>query len=105
MWLIAPSTKPSRLQLISVVSKGKSDHMNEPNELMFTVDLTAGEIERRAAIVEALGADWDPVGVLAGEQQAYRLLYSGLDAERQRIYEDLVCTGVLADRQVRRDAA
>ncbi|MGH3620573.1 MAG: DUF6400 family protein [Sciscionella sp.] len=79
--------------------------MNEPNELMFTVDLTAGEMERRAAIVEALGDDWDPVAVLAGEQQAYQLLYSGLDAEQQRIYEELVLTGVLTDRQVRRDAA
>lgn len=79
--------------------------MNEPNELAFSVDLTLGEVERRAAIVESLGDDWDPVAVLAGEQEAYELLYGGLDAEQQRVYDELVQAGVLPDRQVRRDAA
>jgi hypothetical protein len=79
--------------------------MNEPNELMFSIDLTLGEVERRAAIVEALGDDWDPAAVLAGEQQAYEMLYSGLDAQQQSFYDELVRAGVLPDRQVRRDAA
>ncbi|MFJ5547394.1 DUF6400 family protein [Streptomyces sp. NPDC093225] len=64
----------------------------------FDVDFTAHEIERRAQVLAAIGADWDPVEVLRGEEQAYDLLYSGLDAEQQRLYEDLVAAGVLPRR-------
>lgn len=77
----------------------------EPNEFSFTIDLTAGELYRRAAVVEALGDAWDPAAVFAGEERAYELLYSGLDADQQRMYDELVSAGVLADRQVRHDAA
>lgn len=79
--------------------------MNEQNELNFSIDLTLEETERRAAVVDALGDDWDPAAVMAGEEQAYQKLYSGLDAEQQHVYEELVRAGVLPDRQVRRDAA
>ncbi|MFI8101075.1 DUF6400 family protein [Streptomyces sp. NPDC086023] len=64
----------------------------------FDVDFTGHEIERRAQVLAALGADWDPVEVLRGEEQAYDLLYSGLDAEQQRLYDDLVAAGVLPRR-------
>ena len=36
--------------------------------------------------------------VLAEEDRAYAMLYSGLDDEQQRIYDDLVAAGVLPDR-------
>ncbi|OKK17715.1 hypothetical protein AMK16_20535 [Streptomyces sp. CB00455] len=61
----------------------------------FTVDLTSQEVLRRAQVMAALGPDWDPIEVLRGEEAAYALLYSGLDAEQQRVYDDLVAAGVL----------
>ncbi|MFF4578864.1 DUF6400 family protein [Streptomyces sp. NPDC001373] len=64
----------------------------------FAVDLTSQEILRRAQVMAALGPDWDPVEVLRGEGEAYDLLYSGLDAEQQRMYDDLVAAGVLPVR-------
>ena len=66
----------------------------------FAYDLTLDEARRRAAIVEAIGDDWDPLTVLAEERRAYEMLYSGLDAEQQRIYDDLVAAGVLPGRAV-----
>ncbi|GDY68226.1 hypothetical protein SAV14893_076190 [Streptomyces avermitilis] len=53
---------------------------------------------RQAQVLTALGPDWDPMGVLRGEEAAYDLLYSGLDDEQQRLYEDLVASGVLPRR-------
>ena len=70
----------------------------EADQLAFAYDLTLDEARRRAAIVEAIGDDWDPVEVLAQEDRAYAMLYSNLDDEQQRIYDDLVAAGVLPDR-------
>ncbi|MGA8332728.1 MAG: DUF6400 family protein [Mycobacterium sp.] len=70
----------------------------EPGQLAFAYDLTLDEARRRAAVLEAIGEDWDPVEVLAEEDRAYAMLYSGLDDEQQRIYDDLVAAGVLPDR-------
>ncbi|MGW4438751.1 DUF6400 family protein [Streptomyces sp. NPDC004596] len=64
----------------------------------FTVDLSSHEMLRRTHTVAALGAGWDPVAALHGEQEAYDLLYSGLDAEQQRLYEELIAAGVLPRR-------
>ncbi|MEU8434500.1 DUF6400 family protein [Streptomyces sp. NPDC029216] len=61
----------------------------------FVVDLTSQEMLRRAQVMAALGPEWDPVDVLRGEEEAYDRLYSGLDAEQQRTYDDLVAAGVL----------
>jgi Family of unknown function (DUF6400) len=72
--------------------------------LAFSHDLTLDEARRRAAVLEAIGDDWDPIQVLAEEELAYDMLYSGLDADQQRIYDELVSAGVLPDRTVRRDA-
>ncbi|GAA1715730.1 DUF6400 family protein [Fodinicola feengrottensis] len=78
---------------------------DETNEVSFALDLTLDEVRRRAAVLAALGDTWDPVTALLEEEQAYAMLYSGLDAEQQRIYDELVSAGVLPDRQVRHDAA
>ncbi|MEV5735921.1 MULTISPECIES: DUF6400 family protein [unclassified Streptomyces] len=64
----------------------------------FTVDLSSHEMLRRTHTVAALGAGWDPMAALHGEQEAYDLLYSGLDAEQQRLYEELIAAGVLPRR-------
>lgn len=71
----------------------------------FAIDLTFEEGRRRAEVVAALGPDWDPVAVLRGEDEAYALLYSGLDAEQQRTYDLLVAAGVLPGEEPGRAAA
>ncbi|MFD5753520.1 DUF6400 family protein [Streptomyces sp. NPDC127033] len=68
---------------------------NNPGLIPFTIDLTFEEARRRAEVVAALGPDWDPVAALRGEDEAYALLYSDLDAEQQRTYDMLVAAGVL----------
>jgi Family of unknown function (DUF6400) len=68
----------------------------------FAYDLTLDEARRRAAVLEAIGEDWDPLAVLAEEDRAYAMLYSDLDDEQQRIYDELVAAGVLPDRMVGR---
>ena len=70
----------------------------EADHLAFAYDLTLDEARRRAAIVEAIGDDWDPVEVLDQEDRAYAMLYSNLDDDQQRIDDDLVTAGVLPDR-------
>ncbi|MGR8006950.1 DUF6400 family protein [Streptomyces hypolithicus] len=65
----------------------------------FTIDLTFEEARRRAEVVAALGCDWDPVAALQGEDEAYALLYSGLDAEQQRTYDLLIAAGVLPGKE------
>ncbi|WP_424744436.1 DUF6400 family protein [Mycobacterium sp.] len=72
------------------------------NDLTFTYDLTLDEARRRSAVLEAIGDDWDPIHVLAEEELAWDMLYSGLDEDQQRIYDDLVSAGVLPDRAVTR---
>ncbi len=59
-------------------------------DLEFAYDLTLDEARRRSAVLEAIGEDWDPVAVLAEEERAYEMLYSDLDDEQQRIYDELV---------------
>ena len=73
-----------------------------PGDFAFEYDLTLDEARRRAAVLEAIGDDWDPVEVLAEEERAWDLLYSGLDDDQQRIYDELVRAGVLPDRTANR---
>jgi Family of unknown function (DUF6400) len=73
-------------------------------DLEFAYDLTLDEVRRRTAVLEAIGEDWDPIRALAEEEQAYTMLYSNLDAEQQRHYDNLVSAGVLPDRAVDRAA-
>lgn len=70
----------------------------------FVFDLTLDEARRRSAALTAIGADWDPIAVLTGEEMAYDMLYSDLDEHQQRVYDDLVSAGVLPDRTVTRAA-
>ncbi|MFD3917133.1 DUF6400 family protein [Streptomyces sp. NPDC058603] len=82
--------------------------MNQDNAtglIPFTIDLTLEEARRRAEVMAALGPDWDPVAVLRGEDEAYALLYSGLDAEQQCTYDLLVAAGVLPGEGPGRAAA
>ncbi|MFG1670038.1 DUF6400 family protein [Streptomyces sp. Y7] len=69
-----------------------------PESVEFSVDLSAHEMLRRAHVLDALGSDWDPGAALRGEEEAYELLYSGLDADQQRVYDELVAAGVLPPR-------
>ena len=69
-------------------------------DLEFAYDLTLDEARRRTAVLEAIGDEWDPVAVMTEEQRAEEMLYSDLDDEQQRIYDDLVRAGVLPDRKV-----
>ncbi|MFG3143900.1 DUF6400 family protein [Streptomyces sp. NPDC048243] len=77
---------------------GGADRSAAPALVDFTVDLTAHEALRQAEVLAALGPDWDPIEALRGEEAARALLYSGLDAEQQRVYDDLVAAGVLPRR-------
>ena len=70
--------------------------------LDFAYDLTLDEARRRSAVLEAMGDEWDPIGVLAEEQKAYDMLYSDLDQEQQRVYDELVRAGVLPARRTDR---
>ncbi|TQK51191.1 hypothetical protein FBY35_1585 [Streptomyces sp. SLBN-118] len=74
-------------------------HDQTPDHHEFEIDLTRDEVRRRAAVIEAVGDDWDPVAVLEGEQEAYRLLYSNLDSGQQETYDRLVAAGVLTGRE------
>ena len=76
-------------------SDSAADRPDASPMIDFVVDLSAHELLRRAHVLDALGADWDPVAALHGEEAAYELLYSGLDAEQQRVYDELVSAGVL----------
>jgi hypothetical protein len=64
----------------------------------YAYDLTLDEIRRRTAVLEAVGDEWNPVEALAQEEMAYRMLYSDLDDQQQRIFDELVRAGVLPDR-------
>ncbi len=70
--------------------------------LEFAYDLTLDEARRRSAVLEAIGDDWDPGAVLAEEQRAYDMLYSNLDDEQQRVYNELVRAGILPERTAAR---
>jgi hypothetical protein len=65
------------------------------NLVPFDVDLTAHEGTRLAAVLEAVGSDWDPAEIYVGETEAHRMLYSGLDPDQQSSYDLLVASGVL----------
>ncbi|MFJ9818419.1 DUF6400 family protein [Streptomyces sp. NPDC101151] len=79
-------------------SRPAADRPGTSEPVDFVVDLTAHEMLRRTHALAALGPDWDPVAALRGEEEAHDLLYSGLSAEQQRIYDELVAAGVLPKR-------
>ena len=73
-------------------------------DLEMAFDITLDEARRRTAVLEAIGDDWDPVAVLAEEDKAYDMLYSDLDEDQQRVYDELVSAGVLPERDTDRVA-
>lgn len=73
---------------------GSTEHIQA-----FDIDLTREEARRQTEVIAALGEDWDPLAVLEGERAAYRLLYSGLDAEQLATYRRLAEAGVLPPRE------
>lgn len=76
------------------------DNSNASASVEFAYDLTLDEVRRRSAVLEAIGADWDPIRALVDEEKAYAMLYSNLDEEQQRHYDALVSAGVLPERAV-----
>jgi hypothetical protein len=70
----------------------------------FAHDLSLDEAARRRAVLAAIGDNWDPIDALSQEMQAYELLYSNLDPDQQRVYDELVSAGVLPDRTASRAA-
>ena len=63
----------------------------------FTIDLSAHEGARLAAVLDAFGSNWEPTEIYAGEAEAHRLLYADLDANQQATYDVLVAAGALSD--------
>jgi Family of unknown function (DUF6400) len=68
---------------------------------LYAFDLTAHEQTRLAAVLEALGDDFDPIKILEGEHEARALLYNNLDAEQLAVYDELVRAGVLDEGSLR----
>jgi hypothetical protein len=81
-----------------------SDSRTSQDLPAFDIDLTFEEARRRAEVIAAWGDDWDPAEIMRGEEEAYARLYAGLDAEQQRIYDDLAAAGVLPGRETGRAA-
>ena len=63
----------------------------------FTIDLTAHEGTRLAAVLDALDEHWNPLDVYTGEAQAHHRLYADLDADQQATYDLLLAAGVLPE--------
>ena len=61
----------------------------------FTLDLTAYETTRLAAVLDALGPHWNPTEVYLGEAQAHRMLYGHLGPDQQATYDVLLAAGEL----------
>jgi hypothetical protein len=60
----------------------------------YVFDLTVHEQRRLAAVLDAT-PDFDPAAALAAEAEAYRMLYSDLDAEQQAVYRLLLDAGAI----------
>ena len=71
----------------------------------FTIDLTAHEGSRLAAVLDALGPHWDPTQIFTDEAEARRLLYTHLNADQQAVYDLLIADGVLSETPRRSDDA
>ncbi|MFC4587809.1 DUF6400 family protein [Sphaerisporangium corydalis] len=77
-------------------------HDRGSGHVVFEMDLSLQEARRRAEVVAALGPDWDPLAVMRAEEEAYDLLYSGLDQGQRETYAMLVAAGVLPRREAGR---
>jgi hypothetical protein len=61
----------------------------------FTINLTAHEGTRLAAVLDAVGPHWDPIEISTGEAQAHRMIYANLDSDQQAVHDLLLAAGVL----------
>ena len=89
----------------STVPNSPESFGDKTNELVMAFDLAVDEARRRAAVLRAIGAHWDPAVVLANEQAACEMLYSGLDSQTQQIYDNLVAARVIPRQQSSNDVA
>ena len=65
----------------------------------------SGRLESSARVATVVHEPvWDPIQALTEEELATDMLYSGLDDEQQRVYDELVSAGVLPDRAANRVA-
>jgi hypothetical protein len=62
---------------------------------LHVIDLTTHEHIRLAAVLEALGDDFNPLETMEAEHAARVLLYDNLDPAQLVIYNQLVRSGVL----------
>jgi uncharacterized protein YdbL (DUF1318 family) len=74
------------------------------HDFAYAYDLTLDEARRRSAVLEAIGNARDYIAALADEQTAYDMLYSDLNADQQRVYDELVRAVVLPSRTADRVA-
>lgn len=63
----------------------------------FNIDLTLHETTRLAAVLDALGPQWDPTQIYTDEAQAHQMLYTHLDPDQQATYDLLIAHGALPD--------
>ena len=56
----------------STVPNSPESFGDKTNELVMAFDLAVDESRRRAAVLHAIGAHWDPAVVLANEQASLR---------------------------------
>ncbi|MDQ3764766.1 MAG: DUF6400 family protein [Actinomycetota bacterium] len=63
----------------------------------FTIDFTAHEGTRLAAVLDALGPHGDPTQIFTNEAEAHRILDTLLDPEQQATYDLLIADGVLPE--------
>ncbi|MGH3975642.1 MAG: DUF6400 family protein [Pseudonocardiaceae bacterium] len=61
----------------------------------FNIDFTAHEGARLAAVLDAMGTNWDPHQIYTDETEAQRMLYANLDPDQQATYDALIANGVL----------
>lgn len=65
------------------------------NLVSFNLDFTAHEGARLAAVLDAMGTNWDPNQIYTDETEAQRMLYAHLDPDQQATFDLLVEKGVL----------
>jgi Family of unknown function (DUF6400) len=65
------------------------------NLASFNIDFTAHEGTRLAAVLAAMGTNWDPNQIYTDETEAQRMLYAHLDPDQQATFDVLVAKGVL----------
>ena len=99
-------TRLDGLQVLPIPAKNRHRRIRiHIDTLRLQFDTGTTLHRRRAAVLPAIGAHWDPAVVLANEQAACEMLYSGLDSPTQQIYDYPVAARVIPRRQSGNDVA